>query len=284
MTTITAYIEKDIETGLYMGFVPGIPGAHTQADTLDELRDNLGEVIELCLEEMEPETKQQLPQFVEIQHYKITNKQCPNGHKKASSKSNSVNTGKNSLNVAVGCKNVHDVYVDNSTTVVKSESEEPVIYYKDIATKLPINLETIGYIEKISLILGLISSVITIVGIFFNVKNINQYQNIFIILILAFISLAFYFWEMKRKLKTDGEMNLGNKGKKIILDDNELLITKKVGECLICHNKVYLYYDKSVHELLGKCSKNKKHLYSFDPTIDMGVPKEISTTYYSSVH
>jgi predicted RNase H-like HicB family nuclease len=35
---ITAYIERDIETGLYVGIVPGIPGAHTQAETLDELQ------------------------------------------------------------------------------------------------------------------------------------------------------------------------------------------------------------------------------------------------------
>ncbi|MFZ3384058.1 MAG: type II toxin-antitoxin system HicB family antitoxin [Candidatus Methanoperedens sp.] len=56
MPTLTAYIEKDPETGLYVAIVPGIPGAHTQAETLDELQENLKEVLELCLEEMEPET------------------------------------------------------------------------------------------------------------------------------------------------------------------------------------------------------------------------------------
>ncbi len=57
MTTLTAYIEKDPETGLYVAIVPGIPGAHTQAETLDELQENLKEVLELCLEEMEPITR-----------------------------------------------------------------------------------------------------------------------------------------------------------------------------------------------------------------------------------
>ncbi len=52
---ITACIEKDNETGLYVAIVPGIPGAHTQAETLDELQYNLKEVIELCLEEMTQE-------------------------------------------------------------------------------------------------------------------------------------------------------------------------------------------------------------------------------------
>ena len=51
MKTFTAYIEFDPETALYVGIVPGLAGAHTQAATLDELRLNLQEVVELCLEE-----------------------------------------------------------------------------------------------------------------------------------------------------------------------------------------------------------------------------------------
>jgi predicted RNase H-like HicB family nuclease len=54
MTTFTAYIEFDEETKLYVGTVPGVPGvpgAYTQASSLDELRANLQEVLELCLEE-----------------------------------------------------------------------------------------------------------------------------------------------------------------------------------------------------------------------------------------
>ena len=49
--TFTAYVEFDPETKLYVGTVPGLRGAHTQGATLDELRDNLREVIELILEE-----------------------------------------------------------------------------------------------------------------------------------------------------------------------------------------------------------------------------------------
>lgn len=51
MRTFTAYIEYDPETRLYVGIVPGIPGAHTQGETLNELQANLQEVVELCLEE-----------------------------------------------------------------------------------------------------------------------------------------------------------------------------------------------------------------------------------------
>ena len=71
MFKIVGYIEKDPETGLYVGIVPGIPGAHTQAETLDELQKNLKEVVELCLEEMDKETKKNLPEFVGIQQLEV---------------------------------------------------------------------------------------------------------------------------------------------------------------------------------------------------------------------
>lgn len=55
MRNYTAIIEKDTDTGFYVGYVPGFPGAHSQGQTLDELRQNLREVIEMLLEEGEPE-------------------------------------------------------------------------------------------------------------------------------------------------------------------------------------------------------------------------------------
>ena len=51
--TFTAVIERDTDTGLYVGFVPGLPGAHTQGETLDELNANLKEVVEMLLEDGE---------------------------------------------------------------------------------------------------------------------------------------------------------------------------------------------------------------------------------------
>lgn len=57
---ITSYIEKDHESGMYIGIVPSVAGAHTQAESLDELQKNLKEVVELCLQEMDPEEKKTL--------------------------------------------------------------------------------------------------------------------------------------------------------------------------------------------------------------------------------
>ena len=55
MKTFTAVIEKDAETGIFVGYIPGFPGAHSQGNTLEELNANLREVLELLLEEGEPD-------------------------------------------------------------------------------------------------------------------------------------------------------------------------------------------------------------------------------------
>jgi predicted RNase H-like HicB family nuclease len=52
--TYTAVVERCSDTGLYVGYVPGFPGAHSQGETLDELNRNLQEVIEMLLEDGEP--------------------------------------------------------------------------------------------------------------------------------------------------------------------------------------------------------------------------------------
>ncbi len=55
MRTFTAVVEKCAATRLYVGFIPGFPGAHSQAATLDKLNENLKEIVEMLLEEGEPE-------------------------------------------------------------------------------------------------------------------------------------------------------------------------------------------------------------------------------------
>ena len=54
MKNFTAVIERDAETGLYVGWIPGFSGAHSQGETLDELRSNLQEVVEMLLEGADP--------------------------------------------------------------------------------------------------------------------------------------------------------------------------------------------------------------------------------------
>ena len=68
MKEYTAVVEKCPDTGVYVGYVPGFPGAHTQAETLDELNENLREVIEMLLEDGEPELD---GEFIGTQRVKI---------------------------------------------------------------------------------------------------------------------------------------------------------------------------------------------------------------------
>ncbi len=54
MPMFNAIAERNPETGLFVGSIPGWPGAHSQGATLDELEKNLGEVIAMRLGDGEP--------------------------------------------------------------------------------------------------------------------------------------------------------------------------------------------------------------------------------------
>lgn len=64
MRQFTAVVEQDRETGLFVGYVPGFPGAHSQAESLNELAENLREVIAMLLEDGLPEVE---AEFVGVQ-------------------------------------------------------------------------------------------------------------------------------------------------------------------------------------------------------------------------
>lgn len=54
MKTYSAVIERDSDTGLFVGFVPGFSGAHSQGASLQELNAHLHEVVSMLLEDGEP--------------------------------------------------------------------------------------------------------------------------------------------------------------------------------------------------------------------------------------
>jgi predicted RNase H-like HicB family nuclease len=68
MPTFTAVIERCPDTGLFVGYVPGFPGAHSQGQTLDELHQNLVEVIGMLLEDGEPKLESV---FIGIQQVQV---------------------------------------------------------------------------------------------------------------------------------------------------------------------------------------------------------------------
>jgi predicted RNase H-like HicB family nuclease len=64
MRTFTFIVERDPDTGLYVGSVPRWPGAHSQGASIDELESNLREVIEMLLEDGDPKLESE---FVGLQ-------------------------------------------------------------------------------------------------------------------------------------------------------------------------------------------------------------------------
>lgn len=68
MRTFNVVVERDPATGLFVGHVPGWPGAHSQGQSLDELHGNLGEVIAMLLEDGEPQLESE---FVGVQTVRV---------------------------------------------------------------------------------------------------------------------------------------------------------------------------------------------------------------------
>jgi predicted RNase H-like HicB family nuclease len=52
MRTCNVVVERDPDTGLFVGSVPGWPGAHSQGDSLEELKKNLREVITMLMDDV----------------------------------------------------------------------------------------------------------------------------------------------------------------------------------------------------------------------------------------
>jgi predicted RNase H-like HicB family nuclease len=70
-TKVTFIIEKDVESGKYIGSIPYIKGVHTYADSIDELKEKIKEVLTLCLEEIPEEEKKLFPIFEGISQVEV---------------------------------------------------------------------------------------------------------------------------------------------------------------------------------------------------------------------
>lgn len=68
MRTFQVLVERDPQTGLYIGSVPGWPGAHSQGETVEELEANLREVIQMLLADGEPELESE---YIGIQSIRV---------------------------------------------------------------------------------------------------------------------------------------------------------------------------------------------------------------------
>lgn len=72
MRTYDVVIERDSDTGLFVGYVPGWPGAHTQGASADDVQQNLKEVLAMLLEDGEQNLESE---FVAVRRVQVA---CPN--------------------------------------------------------------------------------------------------------------------------------------------------------------------------------------------------------------
>ena len=68
MHSFSFVVERDPDTELFVGYVPGWPGAHSQGESLEELRQNLQEVLGMLLEDGEPVLESE---FVGVQTVRV---------------------------------------------------------------------------------------------------------------------------------------------------------------------------------------------------------------------
>ena len=68
MRSYNFVVERDPDTSLLIGYVPGWPGAHSQGADIDELQANLREVIEMLLEDGEPALESE---FVDVRTIQV---------------------------------------------------------------------------------------------------------------------------------------------------------------------------------------------------------------------
>jgi len=68
MRTFNVIVERDPDTGILVGSVPGWPGAHSQGATLDELEESLHEVMAMLLEDGDPQLESE---FVGLQTIQV---------------------------------------------------------------------------------------------------------------------------------------------------------------------------------------------------------------------
>jgi predicted RNase H-like HicB family nuclease len=68
MRVFNMVVERDPDTGLYVGCIPGWPGALSQGVTLDELQANLRKVVQMLLEDGDPQLESE---FIGVQTLRV---------------------------------------------------------------------------------------------------------------------------------------------------------------------------------------------------------------------
>ena len=73
MTEVTlTTVYEEAEEGGFIGYVAELPGANTQGETMEEVRENLAEAIQLILEANREAFEKQLPPGSKVKREQLT--------------------------------------------------------------------------------------------------------------------------------------------------------------------------------------------------------------------
>ena len=128
---------------------------------------------------------------------------------------------------------------------------------------------------EVAVVLSIIAALITIVDFLFTKSQFT------LLFVLSVFGLFIYAIDNREKLKGLQKSGIVYKNQEPILyeENGEVYHVKKYGFCPICNGKVYISYDEKFKRNLGKCENSNDHVYTYDHTINSGVPYVIYDFY-----
>lgn len=177
-----------------------------------------------------------------------------------------INAGRNNINIGLGNNSTQEIYIEHFNV----PKQELIVEYDDRLEREVFG-GVKGYKRKFEICgwLSVISAIVTITD-FFLIKS-----NFTVLFLMAAAGWALYAFESREKHKTlidKGVVYSGNNPVLSLEEDGKVYKVSKFGICPICRGRVFIYQDEKFKRKLGKCENNKDHLYTYDHTIDAGVP------------
>ncbi|MCY8379583.1 hypothetical protein [Bacillus haynesii] len=195
---------------------------------------------------------------------------CGNSTTKHNNTGHTITTGNNSVNFGLGNNSKQEFFISNFN--VAKETDELIVKY-DYRLDHKVNSGLKGFKLKfeISGILSIVSALITLIDYLYTKSD---FTFLFILIALGFLIYAF---DSKGKFEDLKKYGIVYKQQTPILFNNngEIYKVKKYGICPICKGKVYISNDDKFKKHFGICDNNRDHIYTYDHTIEAGVPIEV---------
>lgn len=206
-------------------------------------------------------------------NYKVAleHRYCPNCGEEINHnaiKNGFINAGRNNVNIGLGNNSTQEIYIESLN--VNNQTEEAIVEYNDYLERGVIGgVDAFKRKFQICSILSAIAAVVTIIDYLLTKSNFT------IFFVMATLGLFAYAFDSKEKysaLKKEGVVY--RKGRVVLSleQDGKVYKVRKFGFCPICNGRVFIYYDERFKKKLGKCENSDDHLYTYDHTINAGVP------------